>query len=108
METKTMTVVNDAGDAFTVKVIRKGERYGRSGKQIADRAMVEFYDCEFAGRPGFDALGQFVASYYVHSLTGTEWGNNPAQLRRSGLTLDCGTAKWNVSGANMTAIFDWL
>ena len=72
------------GRAFTMRLVRKGDGYGRDLSVIHDKdaPLVEFYDAEhkFQGERGAE-FGQFVSRYYVKSIQGAG---------HSGLILDGG------------------
>jgi hypothetical protein len=70
MMTKTLSLTNTAGSTFIVVIVRRGERYGRDKMLVhaENDPLVEFYDAECAGRPGFDPEGQFVSRYYRSTL----------------------------------------
>lgn len=88
-----LEITNDDGRRFTVRVVVKGERYGRTDGLLHRKhdPMVEFYDASHAG-PKFGPLGQFVQRYYLSTL-----------LKRAGsaLCLHGGVPVWHVSAANV-------
>ena len=84
---KTTTVTSASnGVTFTVRLVEKGDRHGVNFCLIHSdpRPTVEFYDLkskaasyDFVGprekaiAAGAPRLGQFVSSYYVHTLLET-------------------------------------
>lgn len=72
----TLTVVNAAGRAFTVRV-------------VGDKA--EIFDATY---PAFGPLGQFVASYYLRSLEGVT----------TGLAMHGGIPEWTLTAENVREI----
>lgn len=77
---------------FAVVLVRKGDKYGRNNclTHDKDEPMVEFYDADYAGKPGLWSLGQFVSRYYLKTLTA-----HPI----AGLCLDGGVPKWSIAAA---------
>jgi len=65
-------VTNDEGRPFFVRLVRKGERYGRNDCLIHDEddPSIEFYDRSptILSNPAFQPRGQFVSSYYARTL----------------------------------------
>jgi hypothetical protein len=75
---------------FSVVLVRKGDRYGLENclTHEKDDPMVEFYDADYAGKPYFTKVGQFVSRYYLSTLT-----ERPV----AGLCLDGGIPKWSIA-----------
>jgi hypothetical protein len=97
-------VVNDAGRAFNVVLVRQGEAYGYNDCQIHDKAdpMIEWYDATYEGADGFGPRGQFVARYCWSTLTGHDrYSSCDHRVNSRGLNLDGGEPLWRVSGANV-------
>lgn len=76
-------VVNDAGRAFNVRLVRRGDRYSYdlSGDHYVpvvhegDDPLVEFYDATYEDDDRFTVgLGQFVSRYFLSTLTGASGG----------------------------------
>ena len=108
-------ITNDAGRAFNVRVVRKGDTYGlndcltygseggshSSCGAASDAAaargevLVEFYDATYANHPA--SRGQFVARYYLSTLK----ERSSAWLRPPGLCLHGGVPEWVISGRNL-------
>lgn len=92
-----MQVTNDKGRRFAVKVVCKGDTYGRRHvlKHDSDDALVEVYDATYEGRPGFVEQGwpegQFVSRYYASTLAATRNTN--------GIDLNGGVDVWKIDGA---------
>ena len=90
---------------YGIRIIRQGDRYGRNDALTHDdpRPMVEFYDADYAGQPGFDIEGQFVSRYYVETLLADR-----ARLAATGLDLQGDVAKWKLTGPQMAEVFAQL
>jgi hypothetical protein len=99
MTTKT---TNSAGRTFTVRIVRKGDTYGRDRclTHEDDATLVEFYDATYAGNTGFDAEGQFVARYYAETLLARD-GNHA-------LHLDFRVPAWTIDAEGMLAVTDFI
>lgn len=93
-------VVNQFGIPFNVKVVQKGETYGRQGCLIhdSDDALVEFYDARYEGKYEDWEDGQFVSRYFVSTLLEHD----------GGLWLDGGSDTWMVSGNNMEDVRNFI
>jgi len=88
-------VHNDRGKPFNIRVVLKGERYGREDCLVHDEEdpLVEFYDASFAGD---GSRGQFITRYYLSTLK-----KKPDQ----GIILEGSEPRWIVSAGNVqTAI----
>jgi len=97
-------VINDAGRAFNVRLVRQGDRYGHNDCLVHDKAdpLVEWYDATHAGEDGFGPRGQFITSYCWSTLTGQDrWSSGDHRVNSRGLNLDGGEPLWRVSGANV-------
>lgn len=85
------TITNSAGTAFLMRIIKKGERYGKTHSLVHNRKdpLIEFYDTDY----NFDRdehgtyLGQFVSRYFFSSL-------NRPNRPLCGLNLAGGVPKW--------------
>lgn len=103
-ETNTQTVVTTRiGRPFTVRIVRKGDRYGRDDclTHQDDRPMVEFYDATHANNGKFDSRGQFVARYFISTLL-------ESPHRGSGLDL-CGYEPvWTIDAGTMEVVYDFI
>lgn len=95
-----MTVVNDDGTVFNVRVVRTGERYGRTDRLVHSGAvpLVEFYDAEHASPAS--PRGQMVSSYYLDDVARTAAGGH-------GLNLDGGIKRWWVSAQNVRDVVEY-
>ncbi len=93
------TITNAEGRQFNVRVVRKGDGYGREDRVLHDRPtpLVEFYDASRA-KPG--ERGQFVSRYYADTLFSREPG--------TGLTLDGGVPVWSLDGAALIDALAWV
>jgi hypothetical protein len=107
-----LRIYNDAGRAFNVRLVRKGDRYsgaprasGLNDKLTHDKhPMVEFYDATYENDARFDlGRGQFTSRYYVSTL----FEENEWKTQR-GLDL-CGHEDvWKLDGVAMTMVMRWL
>ena len=97
----TITTTNSAGRTFTVRIVRKGDTYGRDRclTHEDDATLVEFYDATYAGKTGFDAEGQFVARYYAETLLARDY---------HALHLDFGVPAWTIDADAMLAVTDFI
>lgn len=89
-------IVNTAGRAFNVRLVREGERYGLNDGLVHDKGdpLVEFWDATYERDPRFTpGLGQFASRYYLSTLT----------ERQSAHALAlCGhEPAWTVTGGNV-------
>ena len=87
------------GRVFAVRLVSRGERYGRDGCLTHDEGdpLVEFYDATYAGDwpDTFTGdLGQFVSRYYRETLLSHD----------GGLSLDGGVPVWCVSGESLATV----
>jgi len=95
---------NDAHERdFTMRVVKKGDRYGREMCLVHDRddPMVEFYDRGWSIDRDTDGtvLGQFVSRYNLATLLEPDIDGRTA-FEWEKLTLDGGTG-WAVSGSGL-------
>lgn len=83
------------GGFFNVRVVMKGETYGRRGvlTHADDRPMIEFYDARHADYD-FGDRGQFVSRYYLDTLAET------ARQGR-GVQLDGGVPAWALDAIDL-------
>ena len=114
---KTTTVTSASnGVTFTVRLVEKGDRHGVNFCLIHSdpRPTVEFYDLkskaasyDFVGprekaiAAGAPCLGQFVSSYYVHTLLET------IDTAR-GLCLHGGVPRWTIDSDAVREAFQAL
>lgn len=99
--TPVATIYNDTtGRPFTMRLVRKGQGYGRDLQVIHDRdePLVEFYDAQhsFKGERGAE-FGQFVSRYYLSTLLRGHAADS------AGLCLDGGVPAWQIDAAGMRA-----
>lgn len=94
---KVIKVVNDKGIPFNVRLLKKGDKYGRNFSLVHDEdaALVEFYDAR-QDPSKFTEYGQFVSRYYLKTLK--------EHAKGEGLLLDAGIDDWQVSGKNMDKV----
>lgn len=93
-----MITVHSNDIAFNVRIVQKGESYGKEGKLTneSDNPLVEFYD----SRHKFSEHGQIVSRYRLSTLT--EKG------RTGGLQLEGAVPQWSISEQGMEQVRDWL
>jgi len=90
-------------DKFNVRVVNKGDKYGRDFvlTHDSDKPLVEFYDSRYP----HTEFGQFVSRYYVSTILGTD-GYGRAE---GGLILDGGNADvWTVKEGDMNVVRAYL
>ena len=89
-------------DKFNVRVVNKGDKYGRDFclTHDSDKPLVEFYDVRYP----HTEFGQFVSRYYVSTILGDD-GYGP---KNSGLNLHGGVPEWTVSEQDMETVRDFL
>lgn len=110
MSDDSMRITAANGIPFTVRIVREGDSYGLNWCKTHDEArpLVEFYDARFDNAKFTPGYGQFVSRYYASTLLGTdEWANGPRERGR-GLCLDGGVPAWEVDGASMDAVMEWV
>jgi hypothetical protein len=92
-----MTIHNDKGRPFLVRVVLQGERYGLDDCLTHDKPdpLIEFYDRTYAG-PQFGERGQFVSRYCARTLADHRHG--------AGLCLDGGISCWTVDGTALLPV----
>jgi len=97
-------VINDAGRAFNVRLVQRGDRYGLDDCLTHDKddPMVEWYDATYENTPDFGVRGQFVSRYSLGTLTGKDrYSRCDHRLGSPGIDL-CGHVDvWKVSGQNV-------
>lgn len=98
-------VVNDAGRAFHVRLVRHGDRYGLNDCLVHDKVdpLVEFYDATYENDRRFTpGLGQFASRYSLSTLTGNPggYGNDHLHSPR-GIALCGHVPEWTVTGGNV-------
>lgn len=88
---------------FTARVLFEGDKFGledcltHSGEPV-----VEFYDQRYKHTD----RGQFVSSYYVETLFGS---NDPEQMKsKGGLCLQGGVNSWSLSETTMNKVALWV
>lgn len=96
------TITNDAGRKFLVRIVRQGDRYGRNDVLVHTKAMplIEFYDRTY---PKFGPRGQFVSSYYAHTL----FEMKDAARAGRGLALNAGVPEWTIDGRALLDALSW-
>lgn len=101
MTENTYDFTGASGALFCARMVKKGQGYGRwDGEKWAlshpdDRPMVEFYDRRTKGRPHASPDGQFISRYYLETL------KSSLQEGSSGLLLDTGSPKWQVTRSEL-------
>jgi hypothetical protein len=97
----TMTSVTTvSGVPFTLRLVRKGDRYGRDFclTHDQDEPLIEFYD----GRYPHSEYGQLVSRYNVSTLLGDN------KLAGCGLCLDGGVPNWVLDKDTLQVVVQWL
>lgn len=101
----TITIRGTRGQAYKVRRIRPGDRYGRDDCQVNNTSdeMVEFLDLSKADR--LNPNGSFTGGrYFAHTLV-----KDRLALQSRGLCLDCGFAReQSISGPMAGKVIDWL
>ena len=89
-------------DKFNVRVVTKGDKYGRDFclTHNEDKPLVEFYDARYP----HTEFGQFVSRYYVETIL----GDDDYGPKNSGLSLDGGIPEWTVPASDMNTVRYWL
>lgn len=95
------SVKNAEGVPFNVRLLPAGGKYGLSGKLVADKPMVEFYDARYH----HTGHGQFIARYYVSTLL--EF-SGALQARTGGLVLNASVPGWTLDSAALIHVLEWL
>lgn len=90
----------ESGITWLVRIVRKGDRYGREDCLVHERALplLEFYDGRYPD-PSFMGRGQFVSRYYLDSLWRHPVGH--------GLYLQGDVQEWRVGWLTLKAAMDW-
>lgn len=98
---KLMFVENQDGRQFAIRVIGKGDNYGRNRCLISEenKQLVEFYDVEGSGAEGFDELGQFISRYYIETIM---------EIENYGLNLYADVEEWSIEVDNIKKIQNWI
>jgi hypothetical protein len=95
----SMTITNDKGREFTVRLIKKGDGYGR-GRVVrwdSEEPGFEIYDRTYAGQKGFEPEGQIVSQYYVCTI---------AEVKH-GIDLHGGVPEWKIDTAAFVPVVQW-
>lgn len=97
----TTQVTNDKGRTFTIRIVSRGDAYGRDFclTHDKDEALVEFYDFTMAG-PKFTEYGQFVSRYGAETLMEGD--------DTYGLDLHGGVDVWSVDARTMLKVLDFV
>jgi hypothetical protein len=118
----------ESGIRWCVRIVFLGDNYGRDhcltygdredinrfvGQfERMDNPLIEFYDMDSSvakflresddkqARYMGEEYGQFVSRYYLDTLNKTDWSNS------SGLNLDGGVDRWEVSGDFMSHVME--
>lgn len=105
---KVARVVNAAGLAFNVRLVRQGDHYGRETEVVNPilrmrslvhddpDPLVEFWDAAYEDHPDFTAgLGQLVVRYALNTLVSRDSGDlNLCEL----------VPEWTVTAANVEEV----
>lgn len=96
------TIIDErSGIRWTAVLVEQGDAYGYKDSILHDKPdpLVEFWDGRAAGKEGFHSVrGQFVARYYLSTLTTDSRWSQPAVKTGRGLNLDAGEPSWQISG----------
>ena len=112
---ETLTVTNDMGRKFTVRILRSGDKYGLdecltwgektrgiiAPEDLAKwnlRLGLEFYDATYAGDQRFPPLGQFVSLYYLGSIL----------EGHGGVDLQGDVPEWKIDHSAMAEVLAWV
>lgn len=106
--TKKFNMTADNGNEWCVRIVFKGDNYGRlmHGKMCLthdeDEPMIEFYDADYDFDLDCDGevLGQFVSRYYAETLL----EGYDEDFGCSGINLDGGVPKWSIDGCTYESI----
>ena len=98
---ETLNITNNEGREFAIRIVRKGDNYGRDFclTHDKDEALVEFYDFTYAG-PKFTEYGQFVSRYGAETLMEGD--------DTYGLDLHGGVDVWSVDARTMLKVLDFV
>lgn len=90
---------NGEGRDFNVRLVVKGERYGRDRCLVhsIEKPMVDVYDATYEGDQRFDPLGQFVSRYFVNDF------DNPGALWMHG-----GVHAWRLADEARAWVVQWV
>lgn len=88
-----LTVKGVDGRNFNVRLILKGDRYGRSAVHDKDEPMIEFYDASQDPKK-FGPYGQVVSQYYVSTI----------QRSRGGLDMQTAVPEWKIPVGEMDKV----
>ena len=97
-----LKVTNMEGTPWTVRVVQKGDAYGREDclTHEEDRPMIEFYDARYTDK--FGERGQFVSRYYLETLQCDKCGRSS-----SGLDLYSSEPSWWLDGETLDYALKW-
>jgi len=91
--TEIFQVRNSDGIPFNVRLVRKGEGYGRRGCLVnSGNCLVEFFDARWVNDD--NVYGQLISTYDVATIMETQ----------SGVNLYGGVEKWYVTADNIMDI----
>ncbi|MBU3174401.1 hypothetical protein [Clostridium estertheticum] len=98
---KLMFVENQNGKQFAIRIIGKGDTYGRNRGLTfkEDNQLIEFYDVEGSGEEYFDELGQYIERYYIKTIM---------EMEGDGLNLSADVAEWCIEDTNIEKIQQWI
>ncbi|MBU3173311.1 hypothetical protein [Clostridium estertheticum] len=101
---RLMFVQNFDERQFAVRVISKGDKWGRNRSLTFDNdtKVIEFYDVTYAGTSEYyDELGQFVTSYNLSTIMEIDNYNRALSL------IDYEKV-WSIDGCNIYQIQEWI
>lgn len=87
-----------SGIPFRTVIIEQGDKYGLNNVLTNNNRdpIIQFFDRRF----NHSENGQFISSYYMHTLL----NHNP----NNGLCLQGGVLDWNISMTGMALVVNWL
>lgn len=107
-----LTITNNKGRNFNVRIIHIGERYGRGdclthGSQKWDTPnsppLVCFYDATYIQPENNWEYGQPIGNYYTITLL-----DGQESISESGLDLHGGVDAWKIDGKAMSLVIDYI
>lgn len=101
----TLTVMNGEGRMFTVRIVREGDKYGRTNILTHDKAdpLIEFYDQTYRNCDEWQEYGQFVSRYYLSTLRDPD---SSRSVVVHGLSLDGGVPEWTITAGNVLDVLN--
>ena len=107
---KTFKVTNDSGNDFLVRIVEKGEWWGRNKALLHEKndplvvvfdADGEKYELTYSQVLYRQLNPQMVGAYYLSTLINGETVN-------TGISFDGRVPRWNVDKENWRKVIEWL